>query len=158
VPVLRELVFLDLQHLLDGGDGVAAAAALLQDLRDRAVAPAPGDVRPHRLAVPVREVARGVEVLDRRQLVALHRFAHPHRGVGIDGPEREVLRHAFDEPQRELVQGRLGIAAAHAADVVLEGVDQLVAEHVIGLGQRAREREHHAPFQGFGDAARPLAE
>ena len=46
---------------------------------------------------------------------------------------------------------------ALAGHRVLERVHQLVAEHVVGLGQRGADRQHDAPLEGLGDAARALA-
>jgi hypothetical protein len=36
-------------------------------------------------------------------------------------------------------------------------VHQLVAEHVVGLGERAAHREHDPALEGLGHTARPLA-
>ena len=43
-------------------------------------------------------------------------------------------------------------------DVVLECMDELVAENMVGFGERAGERQHDAALQSFGDAARALAD
>jgi hypothetical protein len=76
--------------------------------------------------------------------VAADRVAHPHRGVRVLGTDREVLRHSLDEPERQPRDTRRGgaPAASLAGDVVLEGVHQLVTEHVVGLVQRPGERQH----------------
>ena len=76
-----------------------ALARDLQDVADDVVAEAAADVGPEGLAVAVGEVARVAELRDLGQLLPLGRVAHPHRGVGIDGADRQVLRHALDEPQ-----------------------------------------------------------
>ena len=159
LPVLRQVVDLDPQHLLQGLHRVPAVARDLQDVADDVVAETPADVGPEGLAIAVGEVFRAVELRDLGQLLPLGRVAHPHRGVGIDRPQREVLRHALDEPQGQ-AHGA-GHAPARrsvlARDVELEGVDELVAQHVVGLGQGAGEGQDHAPLQDLGDAARPLA-
>jgi hypothetical protein len=43
-------------------------------------------------------------------------------------------------------------------DVELEGVHQLVAEHVVGLGEPAAERHDDAPLEELGDAAGALTD
>ena len=43
-------------------------------------------------------------------------------------------------------------------DVVLEGVDELVAEHVVGRLDRPGERQHDAALRRLGDAAGAFAE
>jgi len=130
-----------------------------QDVSDRGVAEAAGDIRPERLAVSVREVSRVVELADRGQRVALRRVPEPHRGVRVDGPEGEVLRHPLDEPQRQARGARHAEAARSLPrDVKLKRVHQLVADHVVRFGERARERQHDPPLHSLGDAARALAE
>ena len=90
----------------------------------------------------------------------LHRVAQFHRGIGIDAAERHVLGHPFDEPQRQTRQRGIvhRVAVGFAADVELKGMDQLVADHVIGIGDRSGERQHDAAANWFGDAASAFAQ
>ena len=136
------------------------------------VAVAAGDVGPERLSPAIGEVTAVVEILDGGQAVDAPLLvlaillverpggvAQPHRGVRIDWPQREVLGHALDEPQRDLrgavlARRRVGVRR----HVELEGVDELVAEDVIGVGERSAERQHDAAAQRLGDAAGALAE
>ena len=79
----------------------------------------------------------------------------------IDRADREVLGHPLDEPQRQ--PRRAGLdeprsRSAVAGDVELEGVHQLVPDHVVGLPERAGERQHDPALEELGDAAGPLAE
>ena len=55
---------------------------------------------------------------------------------------------------------RPGGIRAHvgAGDVVLEGVNELVAQHVVGGLERARHRQDDAALIGFGDAAGAFAD
>ena len=50
------------------------------------------------------------------------------------------------------------LARIGARDVELKRVHELVAEHVIGVGERARHRQHDAALERFGDAARAFAD
>ena len=43
-------------------------------------------------------------------------------------------------------------------DVVLEGMHELVSEHVIGGFERARKWQNDAPLEGLGDTAGALAD
>ena len=102
------------------------------DVHHRPLAPAPADVRPERLPVAIREEPRiGVQLLDRRERVAHHGVAHPHRRQRAVPAEREVLRHALDQPDRERAHPRQPVHVPVLRDVVLEHVHELVAEHVI---------------------------
>ncbi len=79
----------------------------------------------------------------------------------VDRPDRQVLRHPLDEPQRRDQRRRHTgheHAASRAGHVELERVHQLVAQHVVGLGQRAGEGEHHPTLEDLGDAAGALPE
>ena len=90
-----------------------------------------------------------------------HGVAHPHRGVGVDGAHRQVLGHAFHEPQRVAHDRRYAgadDAAALACDVELERVHQLVTQYVVGLGERAREWEHDTALEDLGHTAGALAD
>ena len=148
------------QHAAEGHLGPARGARGLEDAPHHVVTPAPRNVRPQRLTVAVGEEARVGELLGRRKLVP-HCVAHPHRCVGVDGAHRQVLGHAFHEPQRvahdRRYAGHYG-AAALARDVELERVHQLVTQHVVGLGERAREREHYTALEDLGHAAGALAD
>jgi hypothetical protein len=122
-----------------------------------AIAPAAGHVRPQRLAVAVREVARvRGELVDRREVVARHCIPHPHRRQRIVAAQREVLSHALDEPQGQRVEplqpGRFRVLR----DVVLEDVHEFVAEHVVIVGVAAGEGHHDARAQPFRHAPRAL--
>ena len=54
--------------------------------------------------------------------------------------------------------GSAGSASGLARDVELKRVDQLVADHVIGVGERPAERQHDAAAHRFGDAAGAFAD
>ena len=45
-----------------------------------------------------------------------------------------------------------------AENVVLKRVHELVANHVVGVGQRGAERQHDAALHAFGHAAGALAD
>ena len=93
---------------------------------------------------------------DRREVVAQDRVAHPHRRERVLAADGVVLRHALDDEERQADE--LLERAAPLRDVVLELVDQLVAQHVVGLGVRARHRQHHALAKPLGHALRALAD
>ena len=80
----------------------------------------------------------------------------------IDRSNRKILCQSFDEPQRQRLDAAAGAAASRSRavrrDVVLEGMHKLVAENMVGLGQRAGERQHDAALHPLGDAARSLAD
>ncbi len=162
VPVGRELLELDAEHALEDDLVVAGAADGLHHLADDLVAPAPADVGPDGLAPAIGEVFIGVlELLDRRQLLAADGVAHPHGRVGVDRADGQVFGHALDEPERDaqgrvVAAGLVGMALGH--DVVLEGVDELVADDVIGLVERGAVGQDDAALGRFRDAARPLAQ
>ena len=66
---------------------------------------------------------------------------------------------SMNQSGRRLRAGRAPAGApGTVGHVELEGVHQLVAEHVIGLGEGAGQRQHDAALQRFGDAAGALAE
>jgi len=160
VPLLHEGVRSRTRDLREGVRHVARAAGRPQHVADRLVAVARGQVGEKRLAVAVREVARILELAEVREPVLAGRVPEPHRRVRVDGTERQVFRHAFDEPQRQ-ARGRGNgrePTPPLPRDVVLKGVHQLVAEHMIRLREGPREGHHDPPLQGFGDAARALAD
>jgi hypothetical protein len=135
----------------------------VHDLPDDLVAPPLPDVRPERLAELVRVVPVGPlgHLLDARDRAVEGRVAHPGVRDRVVGPEREVLRHSLEQPERrvhlrQLLDVRAGLAAAE--DVVLELVHHLVRQHVLEAAEVAGEREHVPLPRRVGDAARPLAE
>ena len=91
-------------------------------------------------------------------LFAHHGVAHPHRGERIFAAEREVLGHAFDEPERQRVEPHQSAARRAFRDVVLKDVHELVAEHVVVVGVDARERHDDARPVRLRDAARAFLE
>ena len=115
------------------------------------------DIGPEGVAVAIREVARVVQLVDVGQLLAAGRLAHPHRRMRIDRADRQVLGHALDEPQRQIQGAAVAGADVGVGDVVLERMDQLVAEHVVGELDRTGQRQHDTPLVGFGDTAGSLA-
>ena len=133
----------------------------LQDLADDFVAPLLTDVSPQGVSVPVWEnVGVGRHLLDRGQVPLERGVAQPHRRLGIDRTERQVLGHAFHEPQR-WIDGHerlhAGAGPAAAEHIVLELVDHLVLEHVLEFGIRPGEGEHGAVLEEFRDASQPFA-
>ncbi len=71
--------------------------------------------------------------------------------------DRQVLGHPLHEPERNLLIERVqlpGQAARH--HIELERVDELVGEHVLEVGVRAREGQDDAFLRELGDAARAL--
>lgn len=115
---------------------------------DHLVAPTSSHIGPQGLTPAIRKIARVVELPNRGQFLALSsRIPHPHRGVSIGVAEREIFRHPFDEPQREpLERGPGRVIGLAACDVVLKGVNELVAKHMVGICQRSRHRQRDAPF------------
>ncbi len=73
-----------------------------QERRHDPIAVPRAEVRPERVTPAVREVLRIVEVADARQGLVERGVAHPHGRLRVDAAERDVLSHAFDEPQRVL--------------------------------------------------------
>jgi hypothetical protein len=107
----------------------------------------------------VGEIRRVVEIANRRQSIALHRVAELHRGVAVRGAERQVLRHAFDEPQWKVRKGGRGAVEVElAGEIELKGVNQLVGDHVLRIRERSRQRQHDPSPQRLGDAAGAFAE
>jgi hypothetical protein len=135
----------------------------VHDLTDGLVTPAPSDVLPEGVAVPVREVAIGAlgHLPDRRQEAVDCRVAHPRVGERVVGPEREVLGHPLGEPVRGHVLGeRLQVVPRLSAreDVVLELVHHLVREEVLQVPVVALEVEDVALAERVGHALGALAE
>jgi hypothetical protein len=112
------------------------------------------------MTVSVREEP-GIRQPGRRRQLGLDGIAHPHGRVRIARPDREILRHAFDEPERKPHdRGYAGESdpAAFTGNIELERVHQLMAEDVVGFRQRAAEWEDHASLQDLGHTARGFAE
>ncbi len=130
VPLLREFGRFQPEVDVQRDVGVARRARRAEQRAHRRIAPSPDDIGPQRLPPAVREVLRVRQVPNRRQLRLARGVAHPHRGVGVDCANRQELRHALDEPERKAVDSPIGDrhrVRVIGADVVLKGVDQLVA-------------------------------
>ncbi len=137
----------------------ADAQGAAVDLDDRVVPVRPSDVGPQRLPEAVGEVLRlSGHLLDRGQLVAPDGVPDPHRGEGVVTTHRQVLGHALDQPEGQRVQPLEPAAPPRLGDVVLEGVHQLVAQHVVGVPVRSGQGHDHPVLQGLGNAARTLAD
>ena len=143
------------------GEIVARIGRRPDERRDRAVAIPGADVGPERVPPAVGKVSRVVEIADVRQFLAQRGVAQPHRRLAVHRPEREVLRHPFHEPEGKLQDvGCLGdrFARILARQVELERVHELMPEHVIGVGQRARHGQDDAALEGLGESAGALAD
>ena len=133
----------------------------LQDLADDFIPPLFADVRPQRVPVSVREdVWVGGHLLDRGQVTLERGVAQPHRGLGVDRTERQILGHALHEPERRVdghqcLHARAGMPAA--VHIVLELVHHLVLKHVLEIGVRAREGQHRAVLKELRHAAQSFA-
>ena len=159
VPLFRQGLAVDPEDALDRHLVIAGVAGRRQHHADDFVTPSSAHVRPERLAPAVRKVLRIVEVLDLRQGFLARGVAHPHRRVRVDRTDRQVLGHAFDEPQRETMgAGFTGRRVGPGGDVELERVHELVADHVIGVGERTAHRQDDAPPDRLGDAARAFTD
>ena len=126
--------------------------------RDDIIALQPGHERPKGLAVTVGEVLAGVELLKRWYVVVEHRVAHPHSRKGVYGADAEVFRQAFHHPKGDVAQVLQFRPLAAEDHIVLEGVDQLVAEHVVRLLVGMCYGQHHPVLEGFGYPARSGAD
>ena len=160
MPLGDQLVGAHRQDRLDPEVDVAAAPRGPEQIAHDRIAPTPRDVGQQRLAVAVGEEARVQEVPIGRERV-LHGAPHPHRGQRSAGAEGEILGHAFDEPEREGGGTRhraVGVGAAAPRDVVLEGVHQLVAEHMVEVVKGAADRQDDPAAEGLGDAAGAFAD
>lgn len=73
--------------------------------------------------------------------------------MAAHAPYGEVLGHALNHPQGDVLNGSQAQVLRLGDDVVLKGMYQFVAKHVVGFLLREGQREHHAPFEAFGDAA-----
>ena len=121
-------------------------------VHDRTITPAPADIRPQGLAVPVREEPRvRVELVDGRELLPFRRVAQPHGRQRIVAAEREILGHAFNEPERKRVEA-LEATRSRFRYTVLKHVHQFVAKDVVVVRVDAGKRHHHTRPQTFGHA------
>src|SRR6266550_5943759 len=100
MPVRDETIDGPVRHRLERRLDVAGPASRAQQRADDVVTVRAAQIGPERLAPPVREILVTLEVPEPGELTAAHRVAHPHRRIGIDGAERHVFGHAFDEPER----------------------------------------------------------
>ncbi len=147
VPLPPKLLPIQAGRLLEPGQ--RAARFRPQDAPQDVIAIPPRQVRPERVAVSIRKVARVVELLERRETAVVRRIAQPHRRMPVAGPEREVLGHAFDKPRRK----REGIVPGALRDVDLERVRDFVAKHVVGRPQSGRKRHRNPRLRPLGEAA-----
>ncbi len=145
------------QHRPDGFMPASDRAALgfrLQTPCDNVLAEAARQIRPQRLSVAIRKPARISQLVDPRQLILSCGIAQPHRRIRIDASNRQVLRHAFDEPQGQ----RRHRPAALAQDLALKRVNELVSQDVVGFSEPRGKRKHDAALLVLGHAADALAE
>src|SRR5688572_27704799 len=77
----------------------------------------------------------------------------------VDGAERQIFRHTLDEPERQRVgSGFAGSITRPGADIELECVHELVANHMVGVGQRTTEWQDDATPKRFREPTRPFAD
>jgi hypothetical protein len=81
VPLARQLLRIDPRRLFHASNHTAPFRT--QHGRNYLVAEACAQVRPQRMTEAVREIARVVELLERRQSLVQRRIPHPHRGVRV---------------------------------------------------------------------------
>src|SRR5262245_59930023 len=133
MPHRHEGIRREIEHLTDRSIESAARTGRMEQLRHSLVAPSARDICQERLTVAVWEESGIIELAEAGQRILCRICegpSHPHGGQPINGPERGILRHPFDEPEREL--GGSGYARLPVADdVVLERVCQLVADDVV---------------------------
>jgi hypothetical protein len=95
-------------------------------------------------------------LLDRRDAPLQGGVPHPRRRQRMQRSERQVLGHAFGEPERghELRERLHAVARLSAREhVVLERVHHLVREHVLEAAVVTGEVEQHPVAQRLGHAA-----
>ena len=115
-------------------------------------------IRPQRLAVAIREVLRVVEILDvgsfsRRAASRIHIAV-----CGSTGPiDRYSAMPSMNHSGSDNGAVRAGVGV-RVGDVVLERVDELVAEHVIGRSIGPANGSTMRRLRRFGDAAGALAQ
>src|SRR5690606_27717458 len=78
--------------------------------------------------------------------------------VGIMSAHRKIFGRAVDQPERKQPYIEADRVAAAECNVVLEGVDQLMAENVVRLFIHTRQRHDYALLQALGDAARAFSD
>ena len=155
-PLLREHVDREPGRCLQGPLRASQAPRLLQDLADLRQTVVVGDKLEDRLTEAVDpDVAHVAERPDRDQVAFQRRVPQPHRRVGIDPADRQILGHPLHEPDRDLGGERIPEKSLvlPEEDIHLKRVHELVGHHVIELGVRTGEREEDAPLQELGDAA-----
>ncbi len=159
MPVGSELLLVDAEHVFDETHGIAAAgtaplctrsARAVQDVCNCRVTPASSDVRPEGVTEPVGKVSRVVQIVDVRQFFTHGGIAQPDRCVRVNRADGQVLSHAFDKPKRKV--------EVASENVVLKRVHELVANHVIGVGEAGADGQHDAALHRLGDSARPFAQ
>ena len=136
---------------------------VLENLADRGVTPARADVLPKRFTVAVGEVlVRPLRhLLDRGQVSIHDSVTNPLLGEDVVRSARQVLCHAFHEPERrvdliERLEIRAGLAARE--DVELELVHHFVREHVLEAAEIASERHDHSVLERLGHTAGSFTE
>ena len=128
-----------------------------EELHARLVAVGARDEGPEGLAVLVLVVgARPLQLPDGREVVAEAGVTHPHGRESVLAADGVVLGHALDHEQRQAHE--LREAPGPLREVVLELVDELVAEHVVGFGVGPGHRQHDALAGALRDALRALAD
>ena len=158
VPVRRHGVLRLSQHAHDGVLPPHLERAAVQ-LGYGLIAIGAADVGPERLAEAVREEASFPgHLFEGRHVVAQQGIPQPHARKGVFAADREVFGHPLHHPQRQLGHAAQPASAPRLGDVVLEGVHQLVAEHVVGVVIGARQRHDDAILQRLGHTAGALAD
>jgi hypothetical protein len=152
VPIARQLVARFARDFLEPLDH--AACLRQQEFADNVVAEPLSEERPERVAVPVREIMRVLELLDRRQPAMQLRIAQPHVREGVGWPKGQVLGHPFDEPAGQVER----VLMCAFRDVDLKGVGELVAEDVVGFTKSGRKRDDDARPYPFREATGAFAD
>ena len=146
------------------GYHVARAPGAPEQLPDDLVTPMAGHPRQERMSVPIGEVSGVLQLPEGRKGVPAgvrQGAPHPHRRLGRRGTDGQVLGHALDEPERQMTgprQSAEAVGAAIPGDVVLERVDQLVADDVVQIAERAAGGQHDTAAESLGDTAGALAD
>ena len=127
---------------------------------DGIIAEASANVCEERLAVAIREVIRiAGQLAEIGHAIVDRGVANPHCRQRVDASFGEVLRHAFNEPQRHRFEVESPAVVRHRrGDVELEHVHQLMAQDVIVFGVVAGERQDHAIHERIGEAAGALSD
>ena len=151
MPVGNQTVRRPVRHLLERCLHVAAAAGGAKQRSDDVIAVRSAEVGPEGLTPAVREVPRVFQVAELGQAAGADRVPHPHRRVRIHIAQRDILRHPFDEPERDAVERCGHVAASDTRDVVLERVGQLVTDHVVGFERRCAQWQEDTPLEALRD-------